>query len=275
MSVGHKKWWLMHHWIVDLSAVMWHWRAEIEYCPGGPKVILQQQTFVSLVSMFIKRLLQSRFHFLKSWRQTCAMSWLISQTYFWSSSFRRESWCVRNYALCSEVEINLVNLHSHLSVRALLWLSLAACRSLSRRFFSDSSFSASLGSRRWRGLMYCSSFSSSSFSLMRMRRSRSGSKSPGHASLSSFAICTSMVAILRGEKKRRRTEITFVNMPMTMTLKLPTIKQPWGIMGNVLSVMEADWSHVYLLLASSYFRLRRTFSASLLVLVMNWIQTEH
>lgn len=87
--------------------------------------------------------------------------------------------------------------YAHLSVRALLWLSLAACRSLSRRFFSDSSFSASLGSRRWRGLTYCSSFSSSSFSLMRMRRSRSGSSNPGHASLSSLAICTSMVAILR------------------------------------------------------------------------------
>lgn len=91
----------------------------------------------------------------------------------------------------------LISEYSHLSVRALLWLSLAACRSLSRRFFSDSSFSASLGSRRWRGLTYCSSFSSSSFSLMRMRRSRSGSSSPGHASLSSLAICTSMVAILR------------------------------------------------------------------------------
>lgn len=91
----------------------------------------------------------------------------------------------------------------HLSVRALLWLSLAACRSLSRRFFSDSSFSASLGSRRWRGLTYCSSFSSSSFSLMRMRRSRSGSSSPGHASLSSLAICTSMVAILWDRGGRR------------------------------------------------------------------------
>lgn len=93
--------------------------------------------------------------------------------------------------------------YAHLSVRALLWLSLAACRSLSRRFFSDSSFSASLGSRRWRGLTYCSSFSSSSFSLMRMRRSRSGSSNPGHASLSSLAICTSMVAILRQGRGRR------------------------------------------------------------------------
>lgn len=98
-----------------------------------------------------------------------------------------------------------MNVYSHLSVRALLWLSRAAWRSLSRRFFSVSSFSASLGSRRCRGLTYCSSFSSSSFSLMRMRRSRSGSSSPGQASLSSLAIWTSMVAILR--KRGGRCEV--------------------------------------------------------------------
>ncbi len=126
--------------------------------------------------------------------------------------------CVKNKALRSEIKIKsshssqvvlLISLYGHLSVSALLWLSLAACRSLSRRFFSDSSFSASLGSRCWRGLTYCSSFSSSSFSLMRMRRSRSGSSSPGHASLSSLAIWTSMVAILteQGHKRMCRTEM--------------------------------------------------------------------
>ncbi|TNN64644.1 hypothetical protein EYF80_025153 [Liparis tanakae] len=64
--------------------------------------------------------------------------------------------------------------------------------SLSSRFFSDSSLWASSGCSRCRGRTYCSSFSSSSFSLIRMRRSRSGSSRPGHASLSSLAICTSM-----------------------------------------------------------------------------------
>lgn len=188
---------------------------------------------------------------------------------------------------------------SHLSVRALLWLSRAAWRSFSRRFFCDSSRSASLGSSRWRGLMYCSSFSSSSFSLMRIRRSLSGSSSPGHASLSSLAICTSMVAILRSKRRRknmkeRKNRIgRMKRWQMRLTRKYKQINKRrktagWErqveegrktrkdknadqrfIADNLLvSSQKRNQSH--LLFASSYLRLSRTFSASLLELLMNW-----
>lgn len=110
------------------------------------------------------------------------------------------AWLKKIYTIRAKyIELCRPSYPSYLSVSALLWLSRAACRSFSSLLFSDSIFSASLGARL-HGLAYCSSFRSSSFSLMRIRRSLSGSRRPGHASLSSLAIWTSIFAILMAAK---------------------------------------------------------------------------
>lgn len=83
----------------------------------------------------------------------------------------------------------------HLSVSALLWVSRAACRSFSSRFRAISSCSTSPWVH-FRGLMKRISFSSSSFSLIRISRSLSESSTPGQASLSSLASWIFRLAIL-------------------------------------------------------------------------------
>lgn len=88
---------------------------------------------------------------------------------------------------------------THLSVSALLWVSRAACRSFSSRLRAISSCSTSPWVH-FRGLMKRISFSSSSFSLMRISRSLSESSTPGQASLSSLASWILRLAILGVEK---------------------------------------------------------------------------
>lgn len=89
---------------------------------------------------------------------------------------------------------------THLSVRALLWVSLAAWRSSSRRLLSVSSLSTS-PRVHFLGLINRISFKSSSFSLISIRRSRSESSTPGQASLSSLASWIFRFAILQGKNK--------------------------------------------------------------------------
>lgn len=88
---------------------------------------------------------------------------------------------------------------THLSVRALLWVSLAAWRSSSRRLLSVSSLSTS-PRVHFLGLINRISFKSSSFSLISISRSRSESSTPGQASLSSLASWIFKFAILQRKK---------------------------------------------------------------------------
>lgn len=96
----------------------------------------------------------------------------------------------------------------NLSVRALLWVSLAACRSFSRRFRAISNCSTSPWVH-FLGLMKRISFSSSSFSLMRISRSLSESSTPGQASLSSLASWIFRLAILLLASSYQRRSLTF------------------------------------------------------------------
>ena len=96
---------------------------------------------------------------------------------------------------------------THLSVRALLWVSLAAWRSSSRRLLSVSSLSTS-PRVHFLGLINRISFKSSSFSLISIRRSRSESSMPGQASLSSLASCIFRFAILQQKIKKKSSYST-------------------------------------------------------------------
>lgn len=106
-----------------------------------------------------------------------------------------------NYLLSNKASSALCPV-TYLSVKALLWVSLAAWRSSSRRLLSVSSLSTS-PRVHFLGLINRISFKSSSFSLINIRRSRSESSTPGQASLSSLTSCIFRFAILQEKKKKK------------------------------------------------------------------------
>lgn len=114
-----------------------------------------------------------------------------------------DSWLLQGYQArlaCFPFPLGTIcSAQTHLSVSALLWVSRAACRSFSSRLRAISSCSTSPWVH-FRGLMKRISFSSSSFSLMRISRSLSESSTPGQASLSSLASWILRLAILGVEK---------------------------------------------------------------------------
>lgn len=117
---------------------------------------------------------------------------------------------------------------TYLSVRALLWVSLAAWRSSSRRLLSVSSLSTS-PRVHFLGLINRISFKSSSFSLISIRRSRSESSTPGQASLSSLASWIFRFAILQGKKKQLFPEECLIcSRHSKVHHHQPHLPRPWG-----------------------------------------------
>lgn len=134
---------------------------------------------------------------------------------------------------------------TYLSVRALLWVSLAAWRSSSRRLLSVSSLSTS-PRVHFLGLINRISFKSSSFSLIRIRRSRSESSTPGQASLSSLASWIFRFAILQGEKMQLFPEecLTSCSRHTEVHHDQPQLPEPWGKLSTRSSQLQDKCPHV-------------------------------
>lgn len=117
---------------------------------------------------------------------------------------------------------------TYLSVRALLWVSLAAWRSSSRRLLSISSLSTS-PRVHFLGLINRISFKSSSFSLINIRRSRSESSTPGQASLSSLASCIFRFDILQRKPKQlfREESLSYCSKHTKVYHDQPHLPLPW------------------------------------------------
>lgn len=177
-----------------------------------------------------------------------------------------------NYLLSNKASSALCPV-TYLSVKALLWVSLAAWRSSSRRLLSVSSLSTS-PRVHFLGLINRISFKSSSFSLINIRRSRSESSTPGQASLSSLTSCIFRFAILQ-EKKKKKSRYSMRSVwatapdtqRCTMTNRIFHCREEGSRLRDTLTLMPSSPGRCQVLAPLGGWHAERDFNSGLLPMV--------